>query len=623
MRRPHLLLHVLLPILTLGLGSCAPTVEVASEEWAIVNGERTNMNEPAVVIVVNRLGGLCSGSLIAPRVVLTAKHCVQGAGASAPNDPAVFAIGVGDSIRGLSATFNAASIWTTPGAYANDGRLTGLVGIDVALITLQREATGVTPLNVYRGHPREVLGQPVRAVGFGQTPAGSTGVKYRVTTQINSIDGSILGTPPATCQGDSGGPLITEDNHVVGVTSFGTGSCGGGGFNGYNRVDIFLEDIDRVLMETGICTGSAVEICNGMDDDCDDEVDEGCQELGEECSNDDECVSGRCEDTPTGMLCTTDCDPLRPYLGCAPGMYCAQTAGCEGRCLPGAAGTGANGSTCTEDTDCESLFCASLLGELRCLSSCRGGENMCFDGEDCAAPAGGCGVCTGENTFAEPAGLGEACTDDAGCSSGTCLTELSDSYCSASCSDDSECPATFHCRNDANICIRGARGSVGGSCAENGDCAPSLFCASQGDASWCTQFCDVPTDCPENFTCLAVGEQSICAPDLGIAGADCSSAAECISGVCEPVGADGATVCSRMCSSDAPCETGLVCRRSGDSAEGLCVAPTVPPGTTPPGTVPFEPGGGGCATSPNQGSPLLLVLMVMLGGLGARRRWRF
>lgn len=617
MRRPHLLLHVLLPVLVSGLVGCADSPEFTSSESSIVDGERTNNNEPAVVLVANRRGGLCTGSLIAPRVVLTAKHCVQSSGASGPDNVGVFVIGVGDSLRGLSSTYNAVSIWTTPGPYYNDGQLTGLPGVDVALITLQRE-TGVTPMTVYRGHPRDFLAEPVRAVGFGQTRDGSSGVKYRVMTEINAIMGGILSTPPATCQGDSGGPLITEDNQVVGVTSFGSGACGSGGFNGYNRVDLFLEDIDRVLMETGICAGAAEEICNGIDDNCDDEVDEGCLDLGETCSSDDECSSTRCEDTPTGSICTTECDPLRPYLGCGAGLYCAQTDGCDGRCLVGAAGGGVDGDTCSEDTDCESLFCASLLGELRCLSSCRAGEGMCFDGEDCAGPVGRCSVCADENTFAEPAGLGESCEDDMGCSSDLCLSELDDSYCSSVCDTDSDCPSTFHCRQGANACIRGSRGNVGGSCTENGDCASGLFCAAQGDTRWCTQFCEMPSDCPDNFTCLAVGEQSVCSPDLGTTGADCMFPTDCVSGVCEPLGSEDALVCSRMCSSDAPCETGFVCQRRGTSGEGWCVIPQS--SIEPPVTVPFVPSG--CAATPTGRAPLALLFMFVFGGLGARRRWR-
>jgi uncharacterized protein (TIGR03382 family) len=206
-----------------------------------------------------------------------------------------------------------------------------------------------------------------------------------------------------------------------------------------------------------------------------------------------------------------------------------------------------------------------------------------------------------------------------GCASGTCESDLGDSYCSATCSTDSDCPSAFHCRNGANVCIRGARGNVGGSCAENGDCAVGLFCAAQGDARWCTQFCEIPSECPDNFSCTAVGEQSICSPDLGTTGTECAFPADCLSGVCEPLGAEDALVCSRMCSSDAPCETGLVCRRRGTAAEGWCASPGSD--TTIPSTVPFE-SSGGCAATPNGHSSLTLVFVLVLGGLSARRRWR-
>ncbi len=602
-----------LPFTLLCLGAfvgCAAE-PIGSTEWAIVGGERTNMNEQATVVVLNRTGGLCTGTLIGPRVVLTAKHCVQNPGAAAPTAASAILVGVGDSIQRLSTTVASSEVWTTPGAYRNDGRLTGLVGIDIALLTLPRDL-GVEPVAVYREHPRNQIGRPARAVGFGETPSGSTGVKYRTSTSVTSIMGNVIGTTPSTCQGDSGGPLFTDDNQVMGITSFGSGSCGSGGFNGFNRVDSFLTDIDRILEASGACVSTGEEICNNMDDNCDGVVDEGCVATGQNCADSSQCSSGRCEMTDAGRRCVESCDPLRPRVGCPSGTYCSQSEGCDGRCVPGDAGMGLNGAACERDTDCESLFCANLLGESQCLSPCQGGAGTCFADEICAAPEGACGVCVTEGIFSEPANMGEGCAANEECVTGLCLTEATDPYCSATCEDDGDCPSSFHCLPDEGVCARGRRSDVGQVCSSNGDCVLGMFCASNGSDQWCTRFCSEEMPCPENNDCTPVGDQSVCTPTLTGTGDACSAAEQCVSGVCEGVGAGGETLCTRFCTSDAPCEPGFICERHGDNNFGLCVEEQGAPVS-----------GGGCAVAtPTEtaGTRTLPFLLVIAGALLRRRR---
>lgn len=591
-----------------GCGTSPPAPEVGASTDAIVDGERTSNDEPAVVAVLNRFGGLCTGTLIAPRVVLTAKHCVQNPGASGPNAPSAFIIGIGDNINRLTQTFGATDVVTTPGVYTDRGGLGGaLVGVDVALITLASPAS-ITPIPVHRGAATDLVGDTMRAVGFGQIPSGSAGVKYRTTTRVSGLMGGVIYTPPAICQGDSGGPLLTLDGEVAGVASFGSGGCGSG-INGYNRVDLYLEMIDEAVRASGVCVGDGTEVCDGEDNDCDDLFDEDCTPIGGACAADDECVGTTCRDVlGTGSLCTQGCDPLRPMTGCPAGMYCASTSACEGFCAPGEPGAAPIDADCAVDTDCASLFCDDPGdGRRRCLNPCRGDAGMCLTGEACAAPAGACGGCVRAEIVVGARGLSEPCTEDADCGSGLCFEDGGARYCSRSCTRDLDCGEEFHCRieeGETGTCARGDRGGVGSACLRNGDCDDALFCATRGDVAWCSAFCESTEDCPPDFDCVDAGGARVCAPNRGVTGAPCASADDCISGTCQPVGADGALVCTRLCGPENLCEPGFECTLTADGVNAVCVPATRPAG-----------GGGGCAAAGNAPSGVwwgALVLAALL-----------
>ncbi len=600
--------HRPLPLASLLLAlSCAqaPPPDVGTQADAIVDGERTSNDEPAVVAVLNRFGGLCTGTLIAPRVVLTAKHCVQNPGASGPNAPSAFVIGIGDTINRLTQTFGATDVVTTPGTYTDRNGLGGaLVGVDVALITLASPAA-IAPIPVHRGRAQDIVGDRMRAVGFGQIPSGSVGTKYRTMTRVSGVMGGVLYTPPTICQGDSGGPLLTLSNEVAGVASFGSGGCGSG-INGYNRVDTYLDMIDEAIRASGACVGDGTEVCDGEDNDCDDLFDEDCTPIGDPCGADDECVGTTCRDVlGEGRFCTQACDPLRPMTGCPPGMFCASAGDCEGYCAPGSAGDGPSGSDCETDTDCATLFCADPGdGRRRCLSPCRGDSGMCLAGEACAAPAGACGGCVPAEIVVGARGLSEPCNEDSDCGSGMCLDDSGAHYCTRTCSRDLDCGEGFHCRlaeGDSGLCARGSRGGIGSACLHSEDCDDTLFCATRGEETWCTAFCDGADDCPPDFDCVDAGGAQVCAPSRGVTGAACTTAEDCISGTCQPVGRDGELRCTRLCGPDNLCEPGFECVLSADGVNAVCV-PVTPP----------TEGGGGCAAAGEGRGSLLALLLLML-----------
>lgn len=237
----------------LGLG-CTPVDEdVARSEQAIFHGA-IETGEPAVVAVHHPRPGattirLCTGAVIAPRVVLTAKHCVfddVGADAWAPVDPSALTVAVGRDVTaedGIDAEAGVTALDTTDGPYTRDDALSGN---DVAILHLDSDLD-VAPLPISRVAPS--VGAAIRIAGFGLTESDELGVKHSATASISSVGDGVLESEGSawTCTGDSGGPALdVASGAIVAVTSIGPRGCTTS-TSFYTRVDAHFALIDAAL----------------------------------------------------------------------------------------------------------------------------------------------------------------------------------------------------------------------------------------------------------------------------------------------------------------------------------------------------------------------------------------
>ena len=226
---------------------------------AVTNGDLDFDNHPYVgLLVFEEPGGggwRCSGTLIAPTVMLTAGHCTEGASGGRVWFLSDVDADADDYPNAGSSSVEFIDIQTSPdynpaAFFLND------VGVVILADPVDPGTFGVLPgadvLNDMAKR-RGKKNQTFTAVGYGLqriNPVFIQADRVRMVAtprliQINSPgftgDFSILlsnnHSTGGTCFGDSGGPNFIGDSNVVGgVTSFGlNGNCAGTG--GVYRMD--------------------------------------------------------------------------------------------------------------------------------------------------------------------------------------------------------------------------------------------------------------------------------------------------------------------------------------------------------------------------------------------------
>lgn len=291
------------------------------DETEIVQGVPSRGKDPGVVAL--RIGsGLCTASLIAKDVVLTARHCVaesaeavecpaQGRQVFRDHDPGKIEVLLGDRVEGQEAVARGLEIIAPAGVT--------LCEADIALVVLDRPIANVKPLGVsVAGLAR---GDNVRSVGFGRlSDDGPAGFKLvREGVRVLDVTPAEFTIGEATCQGDSGGPAMNEDTgEVVGVVSRGGPSCQASNVhNVYTRVDAYAWLIDVALARSGLYDRKAADA--GPKGAARASGDKPTSDVGNACTDGEGCATGICLLAGDAGYCTRRCGE---GTRCPSGYHC-------------------------------------------------------------------------------------------------------------------------------------------------------------------------------------------------------------------------------------------------------------------------------------------------------------